>query len=769
MKSKIRLLRVSSTIDYIFCFLWFVVSACLFSLSSRLCILFAVLGMAALYDGLLVNSLKEDLLDGCPEEHETLRQVFGILLGAASPVSLILTLVALCTKQASGEPVPASRREEAPLLRASSGKTSRKVLCVSLCVVFLASFIAMCFDTSGFTVEISDFTLTKEMTARYQEGMINGKPFVMENDTTYAVTMYKPKTATEEHPAATVFVMPGFTRTKATMAQYCIELSRRGFVAFCLDPSSQGSTTETSTVGANGAEFLVQYVYNNPQDFNFCDKSRFGAVGHSAAGGNVSTLAADFSGETFEDSVIRSVYISGYIKPSSTRKYSSFRCNAGLAYAYYDEGAYRHQTEESSIEVASLQFINEVNGQDLGYRSVVVDEPYGDIHAGTYRIFHREKTNHCFEMYDPLSITNTINFFDETLLVNSGLDGSRQIWFGKEFFNGVALAAAFAFVLSLCGVLMTTSFFRTIKPENAPGGPEAAWERGSVGHKIVFWSTMILGAAIACLDYIPLANLSIEIFPVGNHSNVFTFVFPARMINAILLWATVNGVIGFLLYFGTTVGENIYEYFHSKRSGAASCYDWVKMEYMKIRRTDSSALVNTLKTILLSLILFCSFYLLVHLNFLLFHEDFRFTLISASPINPRTFVTALEYIPIIFIFYLSNAVRVNGSIARQGWKEWQTLLVAGLANCIGLVFILIINYFCFFQTGAPFYDYRGDGNEVWLYINMVFSLVVMMFLLPIFNRIFYRMTGNIWVGSITCCTIFIMMTISASVSYIPLY
>ena len=114
MKSKIRLLRVSSTIDYIFCLLWFVVSACLFSLSSRLCILFATLGMVALYDGLLVNSLEEDLLDGRPAEHETLRQVFGILLGAASPVSLVLTLIALCAKQGDGEPAPASWRGEAP-------------------------------------------------------------------------------------------------------------------------------------------------------------------------------------------------------------------------------------------------------------------------------------------------------------------------------------------------------------------------------------------------------------------------------------------------------------------------------------------------------------------------------------------------------------------------------------------------------------------------------------------------------------------------------
>ena len=96
-------------------------------------------------------------------------------------------------------------------------------------------------------------------------------------------------------------------------------------------------------------------------------------------------------------------------------------------------------------------------------------------------------------------------------------------------------------------------------------------------------------------------------------------------------------------------------------------------------------------------------------------------------------------------------------------------LVAALANSLGLVFILLINYFCDFHTGAPFYGYWGNGTEVWLFINIVFGLVVMMAILPVFNRLFYKLTGNVWTGAIICCTIFIMMSISASVSYIPMY
>lgn len=774
MKRQISLLKASAVFAYVFSFIWFVVSACCYALSNDLAAAFLVLAFAALYDGFVVTAICEGILDGRPAKKERVTRIFGIVLGVASPISLILTLIALSVKPSDGGKDPAVRREAAPRLQKEHKRRDCIVMIVALCVVFAANFAAMCFDTSGFSVEISDFTLTKEMTMRYGDGLINGKPYVMENDTTYAVTMYRPKTATAENPAATVFVMPGFTRTKATMAQYCIELSRRGMVVFCSDPASQGSTTETSTTGANGIEFLVQYVYNNPEDFAFCDKTRFGAMGHSAAGGNVSTLASDFSGASFEESVIKSVYISGYIKPSSVNRYQKFRCNAALAYAYYDEGAFRHQTDESSVEVASLRLINEVNGQNLGYKSVMVDEPYGDVNNGTYRIFHREKTNHCFEMYDALSIANTINFFDETLCVNSGLDGSRQTWLGKEVCNGIALAAGFVFILSLCGVLMEIPFFKKLKTTGAVQKAEAGkrlGKRRSAGRKMVFWTSLIVGAVIACLDYIPLANLSIEIFPTGNYSNVFTFVFPARMINAILLWAFVGGIIGFVLYFGIMLGENLYRFVRSKRTGEAPDYDWSKVDYMKIRGgMPLTVLANVGKTLLLCLILFGAFYLLVHVNYWLFHEDFRFMLVSAAPINARSFVTALEYIPIIFVFYLSNAVRVNGSIGRQGWKEWQTILVSALANCIGLVFILLINYVCFFATGTPFYDYWGSANnEVWLYVNMVFSLVVMMFLLPIFNRIFYKKTGNIWVGAITCCTIFVMMTISASVSYIPLY
>lgn len=801
MNTKAKLLKAAAICSYVFTALWFVVAACFFALSNNLYWMFAVFALITLYDGFVIMSIRDNMNSAEFNEKQNITLLVCGILCVLSPVSLVLCEIAYLgkfeDKIVSDKIATATKAETTAetTKKAFFRKPSFIVMCCALVAIFLFSFAAMCFETSGFSVSVSDFTLTREMTLSYNEGKIHGKQYVIGEETdvdgnasigSYAVTMYVPNTATEENPAPVVFVLPGFTRTKATMAQYCIELSRRGAVVFTLDPGAQGSTTANSTAGANGVEYLVQYVYNNSDDFKFCDKNRFGAIGHSAGGGNVITLASDMAGDSYQSSIIKAVYNSGYIKISAANKFAKLNCNAAMSYAYYDEGAFRYQTDTTAVEVISKRFINEVAGSAETYDTVEWDKDYGDMTNGTYRVVHRELINHCFEMYDALSIANTIDFFNRSLAMGSGLSNDSQIWFGKEFFNGLSLAAAFTFIFALCGVLMNTPFFATLKNGGKAKAAEGAGSEvaavqtevqplvtpvsNSIAHKVILWSTMILTAIIACLDYIPLANLSIEVFPVSNLASVFTYVFPARMINAILLWALINGAIGLVIFFATTALENLYEYIVFKAKGTTPHYDWSKFEAIKIRGNGwKNVLFNVLKTLLLPVIFFGSFYFLVQLTYWCFHQDFRFMLVSAAPLNARMFVTMLEYAPIIFVFYISNSIRVNCSIGREGWKEWKVMLVGALANSLGLAFILLINYVCYFVTGTPFYGYWGNNNEVWLFVNMVFGLVVMMFLLPIFNRIFYKQTGNVWVGAITCCLIFIMMTISASVSYIPLY
>jgi hypothetical protein len=62
----------------------------------------------------------------------------------------------------------------------------------------------------------------------------------------------------------------------------------------------------------------------------------------------------------------------------------------------------------------------------------------------------------------------------------------------------------------------------------------------------------------------------------------------------------------------------------------------------------------------------------------------------------------------------------------------------------------------------------GGGTDGWLYVNLLFAVVPMMFVLPCFNRYFFRLTGRICLGPMVTCLIFIMILISNTVIYLPL-
>ena len=524
--------------------------------------------------------------------------------------------------------------------------------------------------------------------------------------------------------------------------------------------------------------YLVDYVYNNVDAFPMLDRTRFGVIGHSAGGGNAVTVASDFAGANYQESVIKALYISGYIKTTAANKYKTLHCNAVNAYAYYDEGAFRYQTDTTALEVINSRFINEVNGEVL-HRAVAYDTPFGDMNDGTYRLLHREPTNHCFEMYDSLSITNSITFFREALHLDTDLADNSHTWMLKEGFNGISLVGLFGFLFSFIALIVELPIINKVKSkpllQSATGEyvyeeqleekraeirrPSSIPSRFSFTGKAVFWATTILSFIIACLDYIPLAHLSMHMFPDAAN-DIFTNVFPARMFNAVLLWATVNGLIGLVLFFAVICLENLIEKFVAKKQGREPVYDWSKLRPLKLKP------VQALMTLGLATGLFFLFYGIIALTMLIFHQDARFMLISAAPLSGRFLLTWLEYIPFIFLFYLANAIKVNCSIGMEGWKEWKVLLVGALANSLALVFILIINYASFFLTGTVFYGFYGsDKREVWLYINMVFALIPMMAFLPIGNRLIYKKVNQPYFGALLLCMIFVFMSLAATISY----
>ena len=806
MRTRKNLIKASTVIGYVIAFLYLVLTACLFSVGNLWYWLTLILGGISLYNSLYSGVIRGKLDEEPLEGKLKIKFLINTIVSLVSLPSFVLNIIAyFYTKEdkyvlVDNEEYKEVKKEKVPV------KWYRKsnfiLSCIGLGAIIIGSFVAQIGETSGYSVSVRDFTLTKEMTETYnsgEENALNGKNYVISDPVlSYTFTEYRPNTASSENPLPVVIVMPGFTRTKATMSQYAIELSKRNAIVYTLDPGCQGGTTyagyETAedgsqemisaTTNANGLNYLVQYLYNNTEEFNYIDRNNIGAVGHSAGGGNVAQLAQNFAGNSFEESIIKAVYISGYIKESAANRFDDLRCNAAMSYAYYDEGAFRYQGSTSAFEVIARRFINEVNGQDLNHDKCIIDYEYGSMEDGTYRVVHQEKINHCFEMYDPLSISNTINFFRRTLNLDTNLADSSQSWFVKEGFNGVALCGSFIFIFALMAFLVDIlPFFKRFR-ENAKKAKdyedsikvkygtvsvavlENRAENGVVKvekkhylDKVTFWTVLVLTAIIACLDYIPLARVSMDWFPDAA-SNTYTFYFPARMMNAVMLWALINGTIGIVLIFAVKLCENLY----FKLTKQNERINWYRFKGMMINWKD------LLISIGFALFLFLLFYALVELMSLNFHQDFRFMLISAAPLEPRYIVTWLIYLVPFFIFYISNSIRVNLSMANEGWSEWKVMLLSGIGNSIGLVGILVVNYVVYFLTGTVYYGFYSptDSSEMRLYVNMVFGLIPMMFILPILNRFCFKKTGNVYFGAILTCMIFIMMSLSASVSYIPM-
>ena len=803
MKFRYKLVKASTIIGYVIAFLYLTLTALLFSVSNNFYWLTLVLGGISLFNSLyssyLNQYIKEEELTGKLK----IKFLVNTIISIVYLPSFVLNLIAYLSKNKVDKYIEVINPEYKEEVKEKPKKKWYQkanfiVSCVGLGVVILGSFGGQIGETSGYSVSVKDFTLTKEMTEKYNSGdgnALNGVNAVIEsNSLSYKVTEYKPKSASSENSLPVIFVMPGFTRTKATMSQYAIELSKRNAVVYTLDPGCQGGTTYSgydengemisSTVGDNGLDYLVQYIYNNTEEYNYIDRDRFGAVGHSAGGGNVNSLAALFAGDSYESSIIKSVYISGYIKVSAANKFKNLRCNAAISYAYYDEGAFRYQGSTSAFEVIAKRFINEVNGKDLGYEEAILDNEYGSMSNGTYRVIHREATNHCFQMYDTLSISNTLNFFRRTLDMDTKLEDTSLTWMAKEICTGFSLVGGFLFIFALAGFLLDIlPFFKHIREEREKrkdyeslkkvqySGKDVSLvkreeniknakpRKKTMFDKAIFWATIVLTAIIACLDYIPLARLTMEWFPDAA-SNTYTFYFPARMMNAVMLWAVVNGLIGLILLFGVKAIENLVY----KLTNRNEYISWYRFEGLKVNWKD------LLMSIGFAVVLFFLFYGVIQLMYTIFHQDFRFMLISAAPLNSRMLVTFLIYFVPFFVFYISNSIRVNLSMATEGWSEWKVMLLGAISNSIGLVFILVVNYFVYFKTGTVYYGYyaSNDTSEMWLFINMVFALIPMMFVLPIVNRYLYKKSGNVYFGAILTCMIFIMMSLSASVSYIPM-
>ena len=606
-----------------------------------------------------------------------------------------------------------------------------KTLIALASLIFLFSYLASLFLTSFGSVEVKSLRLDTQ----------NGQYIIYD--------LYKPKTATKDSKAPFIAIIPGFQRSKEALSNIAIELSRRGYVIALIDPYAQGLSsaslsTRAATTEGYGMFALVEHIHSGA--FEFVDTNKIGATGHSM-GGNAAIRGADFFGKQATEKNIKSkldsVYVSGYVLTLRNNILRNSRSNMGVSYALYDEGAFRNELsgwDSANMKIApeSLRVVNNILSTDQQIEEVDLGKYYGSKENNTLRVIFNEPVLHPFQPYNFEATSNQLDYFEKVFGTPKYINSINQIWHWKEIFTLLNMVLALVMLIPLTKLLLSFNFFSSIS-KNIPVPLNTPKREG----KIIFWSIFFISALIACITFIPMVEVAKILFEDAANRKL-TWFFPQRMNNPVMLWAAFNGALGIIIFYLS------YKLF-GKKNGVSS-ESWG----LKINKNDF------FKTIILAFVIFSTFYIFLYINYYLFHVDYRFWFMGVRIFQPEMLIVLMMYFPLFFIFFFSNSLRVNGAMRFKDQPEWLSMLIAGFANSLGLMLIIIIQYFAFFKTGTVFWTTN------WLSVNLLFGIVPMMFILPYFNRIFFNMTGRVYLGPLITCLIFIMILSTNTVVYLPI-
>ena len=611
---------------------------------------------------------------------------------------------------------------------------ANRFLLSCLTIIFLSSFVASLVQSSFTKVEIG----LKELKTDDGQSLI--------------YDLYKPKIANKDNKVPFVIVVPGFQRSKEALSNIAIELSRRGMAVALIDPYAQGmSSSSVSRIAATtqgyGMFALVDHAYDG--NFPFVDTEKIASTGHSM-GGNAAIRGADYFGKEAinenTNSKLHSVYVSGYVLTLRDEILKDSRSNMGISYALYDEGAFRNELkgwDAGNMEIApeSLRVINNVLSEKNKIGKVELGKYYGVRDNRSLRVVFNEKLLHPFQPYNKEATANQLDYFDTVLGFPKKINSSNQIWQFKELFTLINMVVSLLMLIPLTRLFLKFKFFSSIikaVPDPLPSQ--------STKSKTVFWIIFFISATIACISFIPMVDLAKILF-VDAANRELTWFFPQRMNNSVMLWAALNGTIGLIIFF-------LSYYLFGRHHGT-------KKESWGLNITFK----DLFKTSVLGIVIFCIYYLILFSIYYFFHVDYRFWFMGVRIFQPEMILVLLMYFPLFFIFFFSNSLRINGSMRFKNQPEWKSRLIGGFANSLGLIFIIIIQYSVFAATGTV---YWSSNSTDWLSVNLLFGIVPMMFVLPYFNRIFFQMTGRVYLGPIITCLIFIMILSTNTVLYLPI-
>lgn len=321
----------------------------------------------------------------------------------------------------------------------NKSKDRRVMALLAAIAVFACSMLVLAATlTSGFSVKVQQVN------------------WVTDDGVNLSGTVFVPKTATPETPAAGVLVCPGGNTPHNFYASYCIELSRRGYVVFSYDYYGTVSS-EMSTAGASGAVAAMKYL----SSLSFVDSSRLASTGHSNGGGQAAAaITCEWAAPAQQKAVL---FIGCGVAGLSDDVLADYEgINVGAVWGKLDECGQGVFWDVWHADRLNFSTMCDLTGTTSD--TIQPGQWYGDPQQNTGRIVYTPNTFHSLSNIMPGSVTDILGYLDATLQGNlTGLAPSSHIYLWQEL--AVLLAA-----LSLCfmifpagSLLLDSGFFASLK------------------------------------------------------------------------------------------------------------------------------------------------------------------------------------------------------------------------------------------------------------------------------------------------------------------
>ena len=632
-----------------------------------------------------------------------------------------------------------------------------RVLCCALVIVLISCIGASLLQTSGETVTVTELKIPT-------------------NDGQYVSTeLFLPKTASAKNKVPLVITTHGYLNSKEMQDMASIELSRRGIAVMAFDMYDNGESSPYNGTffqgifqDGGGMIPLVEYAYSN---LNYVDKTKIGVMGHSLGGIATWTTLSYYSAQY--DAKIKAakdpssdggtqitpaeqaaanaaMKVSAGLPTSMPQipaipggpKVGDLHANVGINAGYYDEASAAWpggNGDLSGHSKISLDFINSVLPADQHITSAELGKVYGNVADKTMRVVYNPKDTHPLQTISPASAAVTVDFFTQAFQMNNPIPSGNSTAFPKELFNFLGVIGILMTIVPFGALLLKVPAFASLQTSEVP--PELPGLTNG-RRKWSFWGCWALSWIVSGVTFLPLAQLQSVIFPTAA-SYTGTSWFPQPQSNALIIWGVFNAVIGLVLFF--------VNYKIGKKDGVAP-----EMLGIKISAKEF------LKTLALAVCVFVGFYGIVMFASYFFNTDFRFWLLAIKGFTPDKIFVMLQYLPFFFIFFAANSIMVNSSSRVSGQKQWFNLLLCGLANVLGLVIVIVMQYGTLFATGVCLW------TGPWVWPTCAFALVPLMFVVPYISRYLFKATGKVWLGALTNSLIFTMILVANTSTFLPL-